>query len=129
MRNPIFLLSLGGTLLALGAPRVSAQDLWYNGDFNGQRTLANGNGITPNGNSSGNYNVYDNFNVTSPGWVVTGVFSNDDTNITTALAHGRGLLRACPPATGAPSSPAEMPQPPRHPRAAPLSVTRSTRSR
>jgi hypothetical protein len=80
-------LALAVLTAAAGRPAAAGSILWYNGDFNGQRTLANGNGITPNGNASGNYNVYDDFTVSSPGWIVSDVFSNDDTNFLTTTAH------------------------------------------
>jgi hypothetical protein len=45
--------------------------LWYNGDFDGVNGLANGQ------NTGFTAAVYDDFNVTGPGWNVNAVFTND----------------------------------------------------
>ena len=55
-----------------GPRQPSGDVLWYNGDFNGINGLANEQN-TLVGQSS----IYDNFIVPSPGWHVTGVFSDN----------------------------------------------------
>src|SRR5438034_3393699 len=59
--------------------------LWYNGDFNGVNGLANEDNTAL---GSGEFaSVYDDFNVPSPGWTLTAVFSDNlsSTTITGAL--------------------------------------------
>ena len=61
-------LVLNATAIAQAPPG----SLWYNGDFNGVNGLANerNTGVTQAA-------VYDDFNVTSPAWNVTAVFSDN----------------------------------------------------
>jgi hypothetical protein len=75
-------------LLGGGAGRANADvTLWYNGDFDGRNSLANGNSINDNGNSLTVANVYDDFIVPAgPGWTIHSVFSNNDMNFTAATA-------------------------------------------
>src|SRR5437867_4060047 len=68
------------------SPRhITGNLLWYNGDFNGVNGLANEDNTSL---GEGEFaSVYDNFNVPSPGWNVTAVFSDnlENTNVTGAL--------------------------------------------
>jgi hypothetical protein len=79
----LFALALAAALV-LNTP-VCAQappgSLWYNGDFNGINGLANERNTAVTQAA-----VYDDFNVTSPGWNVTSVFSDnlEDTVVTAA---------------------------------------------
>src|SRR5437868_1178081 len=58
--------------------RPSGNILWYNGDFNGVNGLANEENTSI---GSGEFaSVYDDFIVPSPGWSVTGVFSDNLAN-------------------------------------------------
>ena len=60
-----------------GTPTCSPGPLWYNGDFNGVNGLSNEQNTIVSQSS-----IYDNFIVPSPGWHVTGVFSDNLENIT-----------------------------------------------
>ena len=65
-----------------GPRQPSGNLLWYNGDFNGVNGLANEQN-TLVGQSS----IYDNFIVPTPGWHVTGVFSDNLLNTTVTGAN------------------------------------------
>src|SRR5206468_1838957 len=68
-----------------GTPTCTPGPLWYNGDFNGVNGLANEDNTSL---GSGQFaSVYDDFNVPSPGWSVTAVFSDNlsSTTVTGAL--------------------------------------------
>jgi hypothetical protein len=72
------------TPTATGSPTCMPGPLWYNGDFNGINGLANEENTAL---GDGQYaRVYDDFNVPSPGWTVTSVFSDnlENTNVTGA---------------------------------------------
>ena len=60
-------------LIALSAIATASSfgaQLWYNGDFD------NRNGFNVGGFANFDSRVYDDFNVTSPGWIVQGVYMN-----------------------------------------------------
>ena len=71
----------GTTPTPTGTPPCTPGPLWYNGDFNGVNGLSNEQN-TIVGQSS----IYDDFIVSSPGWHVTSVFSDnlEDTTVTGA---------------------------------------------
>ena len=73
------------TATPTGTPTCTPGPLWYNGDFNGVNGLANEDNTSL---GSGQFaSVYDDFNVPSPGWSVTAVFSDNlsSTTVTGAL--------------------------------------------
>jgi hypothetical protein len=57
-------------VLALVAVSGASYAQWYNGDFDGR------NGGNISNNPGFQSNIYDDFNVGGPGWMVTGVFGN-----------------------------------------------------
>lgn len=96
---------------------VSAQalpgSLWYNGDFNGVNALSNENNTSlGNGQFA---SVYEDFNVTGSGWVITSVYSNNllntvvtgaDWEIRSGVSAGNGGTLV---ASGTTSSPVVAP--------------------
>ena len=68
-------------LTAAFALNASAVTLWYNGDFNGVNGLANERNTIVSQAA-----VYDDFNVTGPGWHITSVFSDNLANTVTSGA-------------------------------------------
>ena len=64
-------------LTAAFALNASAVTLWYNGDFNGVNGLANERNTLVSQAA-----VYDDFNVTGPGWHIIAVFSDNLLNTT-----------------------------------------------
>jgi len=74
-------LALNTTAIAQAPPGGYGGALWYNGDFNGINGLANERNTIVTQAA-----VYDDFNVTGPGWNVTAVFSHNLENTTVTAA-------------------------------------------
>jgi hypothetical protein len=73
--------ALNTTAIAQAPPGGYGGTLWYNGDFNGINGLANERNTAVTQAA-----VYDDFNVTGPGWNVTAVFSHNLENTTVTAA-------------------------------------------
>jgi len=93
-------------LTAAFALNASAVTLWYNGDFNGVNGLANERNTIVSQAA-----VYDDFNVTGPGWHITSVFSDNlantvisgaDWEIRTGISEGNAGTLVASGTTSAP---------------------------
>jgi hypothetical protein len=74
------------TALMLGSPAAHATVLYYGGDFDSSNSNANGLANESDANVSDS-RIYDNFTVTGSSWHVTGLFTNNLTDLTISSAN------------------------------------------